>query len=43
MRIAVEWFQEYGESRQNPTNKLIYWVCVPMIFFCVLGFWETTS
>jgi uncharacterized membrane protein YGL010W len=37
MKTANEWFAEYGESHQNPTNKLIHWICVPVIFYCVLG------
>lgn len=37
MKTASEWFAEYGESHQHPTNKLIHWVCVPTILFCVLG------
>lgn len=28
---------EYGESHQNPTNKLMHWVCVPLIMFSLLG------
>ncbi len=32
-----EWFDAYGESHQNPTNKLIHWICVPVIFFCVVA------
>jgi len=28
---------EYGESHQNPKNKLIHWICVPFIFFSILG------
>ena len=41
MRSADDWFQLYGESHQNPTNKLIHWICVPVIFFCTLGlFWS---
>ena len=28
---------EYGESHQNPTNKLVHWVCVPLIMFSLLG------
>ena len=31
-------FTEYGESHQNPTNKLIHWICVPLIFWSILGF-----
>ena len=41
MRTAQEWFDEYGESHQNPTNKKIHWICVPVIFFSTLGlFWS---
>jgi|SRR4051812_3242328 uncharacterized membrane protein YGL010W len=35
---ADQWFAEYGESHQDDTNELIHWICVPLIFFCVLGF-----
>jgi uncharacterized membrane protein YGL010W len=28
---------EYGESHQNLTNKLVHWVCVPLIMFSLLG------
>ena len=31
-------FAEYSESHQNPKNKKIHWVCVPLIFFSILGF-----
>lgn len=27
----------YGESHQNATNKLIHWICVPAIMFCIFG------
>jgi uncharacterized membrane protein YGL010W len=37
MRSAQSWFDEYGESHQNSTNKLIHWICVPSIFFTVIG------
>lgn len=29
--------EEYGDSHQNHTNKLIHWLCVPAIFFSVVG------
>ena len=29
--------EEYGESHQNKTNKLIHWFCVPVIVWCVLA------
>ncbi|AMX02991.1 Mpo1 family 2-hydroxy fatty acid dioxygenase [Microbulbifer thermotolerans] len=37
MRSAEQWFAEYGESHQNPTNKAIHWVAVPVIFATVVG------
>ena len=41
MRTAQEWFDAYGVSHQNPTNKAIHWVCVPLILFCTVGlFWS---
>jgi uncharacterized membrane protein YGL010W len=30
-------FGKYAESHQNPTNKLIHWVCVPLIVLSILG------
>jgi uncharacterized membrane protein YGL010W len=40
-KTADQWFAEYGESHQNRTNETIHWICVPVIFTCVLGFaWE---
>ena len=32
-----QWFDAYGESHQNPTNKTIHWICVPLIFFSLIG------
>jgi uncharacterized membrane protein YGL010W len=29
--------EEYGQSHQNATNKLIHWFCVPAIFFSIVG------
>ena len=29
--------EEYGESHQNKTNKLIHWICVPLIYFSIVG------
>lgn len=28
---------EYGENHQNKTNKLIHWICIPLIFFSIFG------
>ena len=32
---------EYGSSHQNETNKLVHWICVPLIFMSVLGLLES--
>lgn len=29
--------EEYGASHKNATNKLIHWICVPAIFFVIIG------
>lgn len=29
--------EEYGVSHQNLTNKNIHWVCIPLIFFSLIG------
>jgi len=31
------YLDQYGESHQNITNKLIHWVCVPAIMFSLFG------
>ncbi|WP_124642462.1 MULTISPECIES: DUF962 domain-containing protein [Amniculibacterium] len=31
-------FSEYGKSHKNKINKAIHWVCVPLIFWSILGF-----
>jgi uncharacterized membrane protein YGL010W len=36
-RTMSDWLSEYGESHQNATNKAIHWVCVPVIFWCIIG------
>jgi uncharacterized membrane protein YGL010W len=37
MRQVDALLEEYGVSHQNPTNKLIHWFCVPLIFFSTVG------
>jgi len=37
MKSIDQWLSEYGESHQNPTNKLVHFVCVPVIFFTIVG------
>lgn len=38
MRKIDQLFAEYAESHQNHTNKAIHWICVPLIFWSILGF-----
>ncbi len=38
MRTVAAWLDEYGSSHQNPTNKLLHWLCVPPIVLSVIGF-----
>jgi uncharacterized membrane protein YGL010W len=37
MRRIDQLLSEYGESHQNHTNKAIHWICVPLIFFSIVG------
>jgi uncharacterized membrane protein YGL010W len=37
MRTLQNYFEEYAISHQNPTNKLIHYLCVPAIFFSIVG------
>lgn len=38
MKTIHQWLDAYGESHQHHTNELVHWICVPVIFFCVVGF-----
>jgi len=37
MKTLNQWFDEYAVSHQNKTNQLIHFVCVPAIFFSIVG------
>ena len=37
MRTIDQWLSLYGESHQNPTNKNIHRVCVPLIMLSLLA------
>jgi uncharacterized membrane protein YGL010W len=37
LRPVDVYFNKYAESHQNPTNKAIHWICVPLIVFSLLG------
>ncbi len=37
MKTIDKLLSQYGESHQNATNKIIHWVCVPVIMFSLVG------
>jgi uncharacterized membrane protein YGL010W len=37
MKSTEQWLSEYSASHQNTTNKLVHWVCVPLIMFSLIG------
>lgn len=37
MKTIDEWLMLYGRDHQNSINKLIHWICVPIILFSVIG------
>jgi len=37
MKTAQQWFDEYAVSHQNETNQKIHYICVPAIFFSIIG------
>lgn len=37
MKTAQQWFDEYAVSHQNTSNQKIHFICVPVIFFNVVG------
>lgn len=37
MRNLNDWLAAYAESHQNPTNKLIHKICVPVILFTIVA------
>nr|WP_315029750.1 Mpo1-like protein [uncultured Chryseobacterium sp.] len=38
MRKVDLLFAEYSKSHRNAVNKFIHWICVPLIFWTILGF-----
>lgn len=37
MKAQEIWFEEYAESHQNELNQKIHYICVPAIFFSIVG------
>ncbi len=38
MKTLEQWLDEYDESHQNGINKILHWICVPLIVLSLLGF-----
>lgn len=37
MKSKEQWFAEYAKSHQNKQNQFIHIICVPAIFFSIIG------
>ena len=37
MSNVNEWNEEYAKYHKNKTNKIIHWICIPLIMFSLLG------
>jgi uncharacterized membrane protein YGL010W len=37
MKTLEQWLDQYAVSHQNRTNQIFHKICVPLIFFSVLG------
>ena len=37
MNNVNEWNEEYVKYHRNKTNKIIHWICIPLIMFSLLG------
>ncbi len=37
MRTVNQWFDEYGQSHRHPGNKVLHWICVPIIVLSLVG------
>jgi len=43
MKTLGEWFALYAESHQNKTNQKIHFICVPAIYFSLVGLFMSIS
>jgi uncharacterized membrane protein YGL010W len=37
MKSIQQWYDEYAESHQNPTNQKMHFINVPIIYFSIIG------
>ncbi len=43
MRTLQQWFDDYAVSHQNLINKKIHLICVPTIFFSIVGLLQSIN
>lgn len=36
-RDMQAWLNSYSQDHQNPTNRFLHWICVPLIVWCVIA------
>ena len=36
-RSMHDWLESYSQDHQHPTNRLLHWICVPLIVWSVLA------
>jgi uncharacterized membrane protein YGL010W len=37
VKTVQQWLDVYSESHRHPVNKIIHWICIPLIIFSLLG------
>jgi len=43
MKTMQDWLDAYGVSHKNSINKLIHWICVPLIFVSLIGLMSSVN
>tara|TARA_B100001996_G_C18369890_1_gene481174 strand:- start:15 stop:485 length:471 start_codon:yes stop_codon:yes gene_type:complete len=38
-----DWLNDYNRYHKNKTNKIIHWICIPLIIFSLFGLLSLTS
>ena len=36
-KTIFEWLTDYNRYHKNHTNKIIHWICIPLIIFSLFG------
>ena len=37
MKTTDQWLAEYARSHRDDTNRLLHWICIPMIVMSIVG------